>query len=83
MLIWATRLGWVALALLAAGAVFWLLSESARGNPRLRIRMAWENLSRRLGLRRPLCETCKWNHPQDCSRRGRPFAMICEDYRRR
>lgn len=78
------RYSWVLVPLAAAaGIVWWLVLQSARGNPRLRVRLAWEHLRRRLGWNRPLCRTCKWNNPQDCRHRQRPWAEICEDYRRR
>jgi hypothetical protein len=76
-------LGWTLPAVLAAMAVFLLILEGVRRNPRLKLRMAWESMQRRMGLRQPLCRTCRWNHPQDCSRRNRPFATFCEDYKRR
>lgn len=84
MLGFFARSGWgLVLLAVAAGIVWWLVSQSARGNPRLRLRLAWERVRKRLGLSQPLCRSCKWNNPQDCRHRKRPWAEFCEDYRRR
>lgn len=75
---------WVGVLLaLGSGIVWWLFALATRGNPRLRLRMAWERFRRRMGWKQPLCRTCKWNNPQDCRHRKRPWAEFCEDYRRR
>lgn len=78
------RNAWLLIVLASAGIAVWLLlSAMARGNPRLRLRLWWERLRRRAGAEPILCRSCKWNNPQDCRHRKRPFATICEDYRRR
>ena len=79
------RNAWLLIVLVSAGIAVWLLLSAtmARGNPRLRLRLWWERLRRRAGIEPPLCRSCKWNNPQDCRHRKRPFATICEDYRRR
>ena len=78
------RGGWMLLVLGAAGVIVWLLvGWASRGNARLKLRLWWERARRRAGVNQPLCRTCKWNNPQDCRHRKRPWAEICEDYRRR
>jgi len=52
-------------------------------NIRLRVRDVWRRVKRRLGMEKPLCRTCRYNNPRDCRHRGRPWAVICEDYRRK
>ena len=36
-----------------------------------------------LGSRRPLCDSCKWDYGDACSRPERPNALECPDYARR
>jgi hypothetical protein len=76
--------GWILfLAALAVLTVWWVVTETTRGNARLRIRNQWDRLRRRMGVRTTLCPSCKYNNERDCRQRNRPFATICEDYRRR
>jgi hypothetical protein len=50
---------------------------------RYRIQDAWRRFKMKLGFRSYLCDRCVYNNPRDCRHRVRPYATICEDYRRR
>lgn len=49
----------------------------------LRLRENWRRLKQRLGIRSYLCDRCVYNNPRDCRHRARPYATICEDFKRR
>lgn len=50
---------------------------------KFRIEALVRKIKQRLGMRSFLCERCVYNNPRDCRHTNRPFAEICEDYRRR
>jgi len=50
---------------------------------KFRLEALWRRMKEAVGGRSFLCERCVYNNPRDCRHRERPFATICEDYRRR
>ena len=52
-------------------------------NIKIRLQDLWRSLLRALGIKSYLCKSCIYNNPRDCRHRARPYATICEDYRRR
>jgi hypothetical protein len=52
-------------------------------NVRIRLREAWRRFKLRLGIRSYLCDRCVYNNPRDCRHRTRPYATLCEDFRRK
>jgi hypothetical protein len=49
----------------------------------VRLRDFWRRAKMKMGFNPYLCPSCKWNNPRDCRHRNRPYATICEDYRKR
>lgn len=43
----------------------------------------WTRLKSLAGTGRPLCDTCRYDYGDACSRPERPNARVCSDYRRR
>ncbi len=52
-------------------------------NWRIRWQDFWRTVRRALGINPYLCNTCLYNNPRDCRHRSRPYATICEDYKRK
>jgi len=52
-------------------------------NLQIRLRQLWRKVTRAFGADPHLCSSCRYNNPRDCRHRERPYATICEDYRRR
>jgi len=50
---------------------------------KFRVEAAVRKLKERLGIRSFLCDRCVYNNPRDCRHRERPYATLCEDYRRK
>jgi len=36
-----------------------------------------------VGSKRYLCDTCKWDYGNACSRPERPNALVCPDYKKK
>jgi hypothetical protein len=49
----------------------------------VRLKELWRQAKVKLGFNPYLCQTCKWNNPRDGRHRTRPFATICEDFKKR
>jgi hypothetical protein len=49
----------------------------------MRMKTIWQRLLRLLGLGRILCDTCKYDYGNACTRPDRPNATVCPDHRRR
>ncbi len=47
------------------------------------LRTFWQRLLNAVGLGGILCDTCKYDYGTACTRRERPNATECPDYRRR
>lgn len=48
-----------------------------------RLRVAWQKFLGKIGLGAILCDTCMYDYGTACTKKDRPNATVCGDYRKR